>query len=405
MRRDRVYFLQRKPSGERWSTLEQAKSFPLLRSTIATNMGESDDAEIRVVMGRYNENTGNWDYEQIFYIDRSLADLAAMDIGIDEDDATIGSGDGGGTTMSWASEDDGGDFDREAAIARIRGGDGDGDGTPKSTSELLSQYRNAVGEDDPSDDQDAAEDDVPWMRSRSQADGQSEDLPPPYAFKPKRRRIWPIILVIVFILLLGGIGAAGGLLFIGNKTAVSLADKAGLGAVTKLIKGLSGDKMESSETSSMMKDEEKKDDMMKDDKMEAPKSTPSDTMASSTPTPAPAPTPTEARVEPLTTGQVSVFPGIAPGLVGRWSATDCQTSYLQFDKSDYRRAIGGQEAAAGVLVTETQEDAYQYYLRRSPGMVEHFEKLGSDAIRMAGVTTQQGFLEAGAQSVLLNRCP
>ena len=53
------------------------------------------------------------------------------------------------------------------------------------------------------------------------------------------------------------------------------------------------------------------------------------------------------------------------------SATDCQTSYLQFAKSDYRRAIDGQEEAAGVLVTETQEDAYQYYLRRSPGMVEH----------------------------------
>ena len=147
MRRDRVYFLQRKPSGERWSTLEQAKSFPLLRSTIATNMGASDDAEIRVVMGRYNENTGNWDYEQIFYIDRSLADLAAMDIGIDEDDATIGSGDGGGTTMSWASDEDGGDFDRDAAIARIRGGDG-GDEDPKSTSELLSQYKSALGEDD-----------------------------------------------------------------------------------------------------------------------------------------------------------------------------------------------------------------------------------------------------------------
>ena len=66
------------------------------------------------------------------------------------------------------------------------------------------------------------------MRSRAGGEGQSEDLPPPYAFKPKRRRIWPIILVIVFILLLGGIGAAGGLLFIGNKTAVSLRTRLGL---------------------------------------------------------------------------------------------------------------------------------------------------------------------------------
>ena len=398
MRRDRVYFLQRKPEGERWTTLEQAKSFPLLRGTIAEHMGATDEAEIRVVMGRYNENTGNWDYEQIFYVDRSVADLAAMDVGIDEDEATIGSGEGGGTTMSWASDEDGGDFDRDAAIARIRGGDGGDEGTPKSTSELLSQYKSALGEDDSSDNDAGGDDDVPWMRSRAGGEGQSEDLPPPYAFKPKRRRIWPIILVIVFILLLGGIGAAGGLLFIGNKTAVSLADKAGLGAVTKLIKGFAGDKK--GDDDGVMKSSDKSSEM-KDDKMDAPKPAASDTMSSSAPAPAPA----EARVEPLTTGQVSVFPGIAPGLVGRWSATDCQTSYLQFAKSDYRRAIDGQEEAAGVLVTETQEDAYQYYLRRSPGMVEHFEKLGSDAIRMAGVTTQQGFLEAGAGSLLLNRCP
>ena len=95
---------------------------------------------------------------------------------------------------------------------------------------------------------------------------------------------------------------------------------------------------------------------------------------------------------------------MAPSLIGRWSSGDCQRSFIELTDEGYRRTIDGTASAEFVTVSETQEDDYQYLVRRAANLVEHFQKLGADDIRLAGVTGQTGFMASAATVEVLSRC-
>lgn len=110
-------------------------------------------------------------------------------------------------------------------------------------------------------------------------------------------------------------------------------------------------------------------------------------------------------VEPLTTGQVVRYVGVAPALRGRWSPRKCDTTFIEFDEDGYNRSIDGQAAADKTAISETLEDDFVFYLRRSPEMVEHFRKVTANDIQLAGATTESGFLGSSGKVEIYSRCP
>ena len=70
MRRFEVYFLQKKVDGA-WDTLERAQSVSVLVSSLVREFDAGEDAEVRVLAGAYNEAAGDWEFTQIFFVDRT----------------------------------------------------------------------------------------------------------------------------------------------------------------------------------------------------------------------------------------------------------------------------------------------------------------------------------------------
>src|SRR5690606_32876888 len=98
-----------------------------------------------------------------------------------------------------------------------------------------------------------------------------------------------------------------------------------------------------------------------------------------------------ATVMPATTGEVVTYPGVAPGLRGRWSPGRCDQTYIEFDADGLVVGTPGGQESLKVPVVETLEDDYTWYVRRSPDLVEHFQKLGPADLQLIGDTGRAGF--------------
>ena len=113
----------------------------------------------------------------------------------------------------------------------------------------------------------------------------------------------------------------------------------------------------------------------------------------------------EPVVIPLTKGNVIRYPGIAPTLVGRWSPDNCAQNYVVFTEAGYVVTRDRKTSSETVAITETLEDDFQLYLRRSPTLVEHLQKLSPNDIQMSGSTCTGGFMQSGNTIQILTRCP
>ena len=68
------YYLQRN-NGSTWDTLEQSGAVTTLTSDLNDRMATLGGAGLRIVGANFNEASGAWSYEQLFYIDPSTVDL------------------------------------------------------------------------------------------------------------------------------------------------------------------------------------------------------------------------------------------------------------------------------------------------------------------------------------------
>lgn len=408
------YYLQVN-TGQAWETLEQSESVAVLTSGLADQLASPTDAEIRIVGANFDETSERWAYEQLFYIDQSSIDLGIADE--PEDDGSDGfpepdfrhAAPAPAPMTADAIEDleagDDHDFERAqpepgpaiSALLQEREGLGETD-APEANSEddASPPWMNTpdkaadddgappwggfddAREDDREDDRvgdDPLDEPVPWLRAQRPNDNAGGDEPEPFRFDttppPPRRRfpIGKIIGVTFVVLFLAAWVVVGALIYLQHPVLLDAADKLGIGSYLRL--GSQDD------AGSMPKDEGK------------------DTMNATSGAP----------VEPLTTGQVVRYVGVAPALRGRWSPRKCDTTFIEFDEDGYNRSIDGQAAAEKTDVSETLEDDFVFYLRRAPDLVEHFRKVTANDIQLAGATTESGYLGSSGKVEIYSRCP
>ncbi|MEQ8395234.1 hypothetical protein [Thalassobaculum sp.] len=323
MRRFEVYFLQKKIDGV-WDTLERAQSVSVLVSSLVREFDARDDAEVRVLAGTYNESSEDWEFTQIFFVDRTAIELALSEH--DDDDAGFGTG----LDDEPAPVPGGQDF----ADAIHRASD-DGDATE---TRIWSPRAMAARDDD-----DPLDDDVP--------------VGPPPSFRPARRRSGQVFFVIgtvlIALMLTGAAILALGIAF----------DLPQIRPLVSTFQELTGGMTSGDATATSSADE----------------------------------------VKPETTGQVVTYRGVAPSLRGRWSPGRCDESYIEFDADGLVVGTPGRPESLKVPVVETLEDDYTWFVRRSPDLVEHFQKLGSNDLQLVGDTTRSGFM--ARTSDILTRCP
>jgi hypothetical protein len=327
MKRFEVYFLQKKHDGV-WDTLERAQSASVLVASLVREFDSGEDAEVRILAGAYDEAAEDWEFTQIFFVDRS-----AVELSLSERD------DGGPAWRNEPTADD----DREA----VPGGQAFADAIRRASDE---------GEDLDLEGWPPA-----GRRGADEAlpDDEPPIGPPPRFDAPKRRsgQAFFVIGTIVIALIL----TAAAVLGLGIALDAPQV-KPVISMFRNLTAGLgSGDR---------------------------------DAMV--------APTGSDA-VMPETTGQVITYNGVAPGLRGRWSPGRCDETYIEFDAEGLVVGAPGRPESLKVPVVETLEDDYTWYVRRSPDLVEHFQKLGKNDLQLVGDTTRAGF--SSRTSDILTRCP
>ncbi len=327
MKRFEVYFLQKKVDGV-WDTLERAQSASVLVTSLVREFDSGEDAEVRILAGAYDEATQDWEFTQVFFVDRSAIELALAER---EDDP-----------LAWRNEpldDD----DRQA----VPGGQAFADAIRRASGEGESLDTEGWPPAGRRGTDDALADDEPPIG------------PPPRFITPKRRsgQAFFVIGTIVIALILTGAAVLG--------LGIAL-DAPQVKPVISMFRNLtaglgSGDQ----------------------DAMVAP--TGGD------------------MVMPQTTGQVVTYHGVAPALRGRWSPGKCDETYIEFDAEGLVVGAPGRPESLKVPVVETLEDDYTWYVRRSPDLVEHFQKLGKNDLQLVGDTTRAGF--SARTSDILTRCP
>lgn len=348
MKRFAHYYLQARSSHDRsghWETIEQARSYSVLKTGLAREISDDHGSEIRLVGAYHDDASGDWQYAQLFYLDQSCIDLR---IATDEpashfdDDAVDGFGD----------SEDPESFRNEPQEERHE--------APRRDESVSMAYE-PESETLPEEHSQPAHHD-------SQETQAFDGLPPVFRKpvpKKKRSALKTIIVLLLVLLLLGG-GAVSVMLYLQHPAMLSLADRVGLGAYARMFPHASA-----------AHDEAEMD---------------------SNPVDAPV-------VMPLTTGNVIRYRGVAPTLVGRWSPNNCTENYVIFSGTGYTVTREGKTSPEVVDITETMEDDFQFYLRRSPTLVEHLQKLGPNDIQMAGSTGTGGFMASGNTIQILNRCP
>lgn len=327
MKRFEVYFLQKKVDGV-WDTLERAQSASVLVTSLVREFDSGEDAEVRILAGAFDEATQDWEFTQVFFVDRSAIELALTE----REDAGL----------DWRNEPLA-DDDREA----VPGGQAFADA-----------IRRASG-----DDESPGTDGWPPARERDAHEAMADDEPPigppPRFITPKRRsgQAFFVIGTIVIALILTGAAVLG--------LGIAL-DAPQVKPVISMFRNL---------TAGLGSGDE--------DAMVAP--TGGD------------------MVMPQTTGQVVTYQGVAPALRGRWSPGKCDETYIEFDADGLVVGAPGRPESLKVPVVETLEDDYTWYVRRSPDLVEHFQKLGKNDLQLVGDTTRAGF--SARTSDILTRCP
>lgn len=331
MRRFEVYFLQKKLEGV-WETLERGQSVSLLVASLIREFDAREDAEVRILAGAYDEAAGEWEYTQIFFVDRSAIELALAE-------RAAAAAEDAWPVKAWRSGGETGEADGRETVP---GGRAFADAIQRA-----------------SDDSEPSVDEL-WRarRSRSHGDGVADDLPPigpPPRFDARRSRSGKVFFMIGTLLIALILTAAAVL-------ALGIAfDLPQVRPLLSLIQGAGG--------------------------------------GGSSPT---AGAGAEA-VMPKTTGQVITYAAVAPGLRGRWSPGRCDQTYIEFDADGLVVGTPGGQQSLKVPVVETLEDDYTWYIRRSPDLVEHFQKLGPSDLQLVGDTTRIGF--SARTSDILTRCP
>lgn len=408
------YYLQVN-TGRAWETLEQSETVAVLTSGLADQLASPTDAEIRIVGANFDDVSERWAYEQLFYIDQSSIDLGIADDFEDETSGTMAvpafDPTPDAAPNSWDREEpeehDAPEPAREpgpaiSALLQEREGtaepslpdeentladrvEEDGPTPPWiNTPTDRDEDSNAPpwgGFDDPEpddakDEDPTVEETVPWLRAQAAAtDTSLDDEPEPFRFDttppPPRRRlsIGKIIGFVLVVLFLAAWVVIGALIYLQHPLILEPASKLGVDSYLRLGSHDDGSRM-----------------VQLDDKTGA--------------NPA-----SRSQVEPLTTGQVVRYAGVAPALRGRWSPKKCESTFIEFDEDGYNRSINGQAAAEKVEITETLQDDFVYYLRRSPEMVEHFRKVTDNDIQLAGATTESGYLGSSGNVEIYSRCP
>lgn len=342
MRRFEVYFLQKKTDGV-WETLERAQSVSVLVASLVTEFDAREDAEVRILAGAYDEAAGDWEFTQIFFVDRSAIEVALAEREDDED---------------WV------EAPPAAAMAHDRG-EPEPMSEPDEDTEAVpggQAFADAIRRASDDEDGGAAPEDEGWnirTKPRPIEDVLDEVRPvgPPPRFAPERRRSAKLFFVVGTVII-ATILTAAAVLALGIALDAPQVRPV-LSVFKELTSGFGG-----AETH----------------------------------------TPTTAKaVMPETTGQVVTYKGVAPGLRGRWSPGKCDETYIEFDEDGLVVGSPGRPESLKVPVTETLEDDYTWYVRRSPDLVEHFQKLGPNDLQLVGDTTRVGF--AARTSDILTRCP
>jgi hypothetical protein len=405
------YYLQVN-SGQAWDTLEQSESVAVLTSGLADQLASPVDAEIRIVGANFDQASEKWVYEQLFYIDQSSIDLGISDEaeGDGEDQVSPGVSDWDETlerpSLEIEDEDEAEDepvapstreepepelppspLDEEGSDEIVGSREPEAeDATPPWMSRQASEdideesrpwggFDDTAAGGDASDDiENEKEDDeepVPWLRAQTRATSTGarndepfrfDDAPPPV----RRRSIGKIFGFIFLVLFLSFWVAVGALVYLQHPLLLETADKLGIGAYLR---------MGSHDGAETMPRQGAKPEMSEKSSMAA-----GGRMAES------------KVVEPLTNGQVVRHLGVATALLGRWSPRKCETTYIEFDKEGYVRSVDGQVSPEKTLISETLQDEFVFYLRRSPELVEHYRRVTDNDIQLAGATTESGFL-------------
>jgi len=389
-KRFEYYYLQLN-TGPAWETAEQSDSVAALTTGLADHLASSTDAEIRVVGANFDKESESWAYEQLFYIDQSIIDLGISEE-LDEagmlfsgtfkdaepanlalreerhipaDDAYIE----GATSDDMvnqeppASQNEASAPDDDLAVTGHASEDGalpwEKLNKPEPSDTGLSRGR----------DDDDLDETTPWMRSRAADDDDDEalELAEAYPFDPPRRQVSiGKTLAFVFLFLFLAAGAVAGLLiYFQHPMLLDTADKLGIGQYLRHgpHAAMSAPGAHNVGVSPMAQD------------------------------------------EPLTTGQVVRYAGIAPALWGRWSPGKCETTFIEFGEHSYHRSINGQAAAEATMVSEALEDDFMFYLRSSPEVVEQFRKVTANDIQLASPTTKSGYLRSSKKAQIYSRCP
>jgi hypothetical protein len=401
-----VYFLQKKQDAT-WETLERAQISSVLVSSLSRIAAE-DTAEVRLVAGAWDAEAEEWHYEQIFYLDGRALDVAVGTPGEmsaapinplleEEDDVRMplggpfdqsaerdGHDDPFGTAPTEPeqeteqaadqAEDDADQRDDfAAAIRRARGADEDRQdedavehdlepGAPNLDDPFAPASRDRSADEDEDDTGDRLSN-LGFARRRPVDDeddeGESDfDVGPPPAFvRPQRRNGRAAMMIGILLLALVFIA-------IGGVALMVALDRPEIRPYQQMLENYIGEMMGESHDGQTM---------------------------------------TEPKpVMPITRGDAVTFAGVAEDLQGRWSPNNCELNYVEFSADGYVIGTMNKPLSVKIPVTETMVDDYTFFVRRSPIMVEHYQRLGRDEIQLIGRTTTVGF--ETQTSDILNRC-
>tara|TARA_Y100000588_G_scaffold294493_1_gene314412 strand:- start:2806 stop:3690 length:885 start_codon:yes stop_codon:yes gene_type:complete len=111
-------------------------------------------------------------------------------------------------------------------------------------------------------------------------------------------------------------------------------------------------------------------------------------------------------LSPLTVGATKRTIGVAEPLIGRWSATECSESFIEFTPFDF--FIYSRNTMLKPIfkhsIAETIEDEFQFFLRVEENKIEHYTKLTRNNIKYSGTSTRLGFREAERKLHVYRRC-
>ena len=352
MRRFDVYFLQRK-SQANWQTVERASSVSVLTSALETAVKSGQPGEIRVVAGDWNEQRQAWLFSQIFFTDPGAIDISVGEASDEQEESATAPAAATAAAAASPTQQTQPSGAAEELVQR------------RSFAEAI-RRANPDG-DDKSDDED--EDEAPLPSAFSRRSEEPDTLPgftpPPkvqnFRAKKSRRRGLTIALIVFIAFVVAILGAFAMAVVLDVPQARPVVEK--LSHIKPLDKVI--EKLQSF----------KGGDHMAGDDM---------------------------KVMPEASDDLKMHAGVAEGLLGRWSPGECSETFIEFRAEGYVVGVKGKEPTEIKIIEETLEDDYVWYLRHSPNLLEHFQKLGPNDIQKIGDTDTNGFFEN--TSGVLSRC-